>query len=102
MSFVDDNMMDQTLHFETNFPRLENNSLKKKKDKIFKISIETGIWGQTAYYSRRACFIDSLRIFKCLLFEVFQWGFGPGTGVTAVNKIDKISVLAMSVVIVSC
>lgn len=31
MSFVDDNMMDQTLHFETNFPRLENNSLKKKK-----------------------------------------------------------------------
>ena len=34
MSFVGDNMMDQILHFEMNFPRLENNSLKKKKKEI--------------------------------------------------------------------
>lgn len=31
MSFVGDNMMDQTLHFEMNFSRLENNSLKKRE-----------------------------------------------------------------------
>lgn len=38
MSFVDDNMMDQTLHFETNFPRLENNSLKKKGENFQNIN----------------------------------------------------------------
>ena len=32
MSFVGDNMMDQILHFETNFPRLENNRLKRGRE----------------------------------------------------------------------
>ena len=43
--------MDQILHFETNFPRLENNRLKRERERegerergrLFKISIETGI-----------------------------------------------------------
>ena len=47
MSFVGDNMMDQILYFETNFPRLENNSLERERERererLFKISIETGI-----------------------------------------------------------
>ena len=61
MSFVGDNMMDQILHFETNFPRLENNRLKREGERergkegeregeggreggrLFKISIETRI-----------------------------------------------------------
>ena len=49
MSFFGDNMMDQILYFETNFPRLENNSLKRERERerererLFKISIETRI-----------------------------------------------------------
>ena len=43
MSFVGDNMMDQILYFETNFPRLENNSLETERERLFKISIETRI-----------------------------------------------------------
>ena len=43
MSFVGDNMMDQILYFETNFPRLENNSLERERERLFKISIETRI-----------------------------------------------------------
>ena len=49
MSFVGDNMMDQILHFETKFPQVRKQQLKRERERerarlrLFKISIETGI-----------------------------------------------------------
>ena len=44
MSFVDDNMINQTLYFEMNFPKLGGKKRDffppAKKERLFKISIE--------------------------------------------------------------